>query len=99
MHRQATRSKRGTAVTARRILQQLFETHPAPVDASRALADFEGCRLAGTAQALTPMGWRILVKERVYSCFGVSCDIDEPLSALAARIELAERGVSCSEAG
>jgi hypothetical protein len=98
MHRQAARSNPGTAGTARRILQQLFETHPSTVDESRTLADFEGCKLAGTAEPLTPMGWRIRVKDRVYSCFGVSCDVDEPLSALVARIELAERGVCCTEA-
>jgi hypothetical protein len=36
------------------------------------------------------------VKDRVFSCFGVNFDIDEPLSTLVARIELAERGVRCT---
>jgi hypothetical protein len=98
MRRQAARRNTGSTGTARRVLQQLFEADVAHIDESRALADFEGCKLADTAGPLTPMGWRIRVKDRVFSCFGVTCEIDEPLSALVARIELAERGVCCTQA-
>jgi hypothetical protein len=82
--------------TARRVLQQLFDLDLATIDESSTLADFEGCNLPDTAEPLTPMEWRIRVKDRVFSCFGVNFDIDEPLSTLVARIELAERGVRCT---
>jgi hypothetical protein len=36
---------------------------------------------------------RIAEPDGVFSYFGVNCDLDEPLSTLVARIELAERGV------
>jgi len=98
MHRQAARRKTASTGTARRLLQHLFEAEPATIDESRTLADFEGCQLADTTGPLTPMAWRICVKDRVYTCFGVSCDLDEPLSVLVARIELAERGVCCTQA-
>jgi hypothetical protein len=93
---QATRQDRDCSNTARRILQQLFEIAPAAFDESDTLSDFEGCNLPDTAQPLTPMAWRIRVKDRVFSCFGVHCELDEPLSTLVARIELAERGVRCA---
>ena len=82
--------------TARRVLQQLFEIDLGAIDESGSLADYEGCDLRDVAEPLTRMGWRIRVKDRVFSCFGVDCEIDEPLSTLLARIELAERGVRCT---
>jgi hypothetical protein len=82
--------------TARRVLQQLFEIDLAAIDESGSLADYEGCDLRDIAEPLTRMGWRIRVKDRVFSCFGVDCEIDEPLSTLLARIELAECGVHCT---
>jgi len=88
-----TRQQSAWSTTARRVLRQLFEVDPAAIDESRTLADFEGCELRGIAGPLTPIAWRILLKDRIFSCFGVNFDIDEPLSTLVARIELAERGV------
>jgi len=82
--------------TVRRVLQQLFEIDATAIDESWTLADFEGCHLPDATEPLTRMGWRIRVQERVFACFGVTCDIDEPLSDLAARIDLAERGVCCT---
>jgi hypothetical protein len=82
--------------TARRVLQQLFEIDQAAIDESGSLADYEGCDLRDVAEPLSRMAWRILVKDRVFSCFGVDCEIDEPLSTLLARIELAECGVRCT---
>jgi len=82
--------------TARRILQQVLGIDRAAIDESGTLADFEGCTLPNVAQPLTALGWRTRVKDRVFSCFGVDCDVDEPLSALVARIELAEHGVHCT---
>ena len=64
--------------------------------ATRNVADFEGCSLPNISEPLTPMGWRIRVRDRVFAYFGVTCDVDEPLSTLIARIELAERGVRCT---
>jgi len=93
---QAAKRAKARSRTARRVLQQLFEVDPATIDESRTLADFEGCNLPNTAEALTPIAWRTRVKDRVFMCFGVDCDLDEPLSTLAARIELAERGVCCT---
>jgi hypothetical protein len=84
--------------TARRVLQQLFEVDPAAIDESKTLADFEGCDLRDIAGPLTPMGWRIRLKDRIFACFGVNFDIDEPLSTLVARIELAEHGVRYARA-
>ena len=81
--------------TAHRVLQQILGIDLAGINESCALADFEGCNLPD-GPALTAMEWRIRVKERVYACYGVDCHIDEPLSTLAARIELAERGVRCT---
>jgi hypothetical protein len=88
-----TRQQSAWSPTARRVLRQLFEVDPAAIDESRTLADFEGCELRDIAGPLTPMAWRIRLKDRIFSCFGVNFDIDEPLSTLVARIELAERGV------
>jgi hypothetical protein len=82
--------------TARRVLQQLFDIDPAAIDDAWTLADFEGCNLPAVSEPLTRMGWCIRVRDRVFACFGVTCDIDEPLSDLVARIELAERGVRCT---
>jgi hypothetical protein len=82
--------------TARRVLQQLFEIDLAAIDESGSLADYEGCDLRDVAEPLSRMGWRIRVKDRIFSCFGVDCEIDEPLSTLLARIELAESGVRCT---
>lgn len=82
--------------TARRVLQQLFEIDPAAIDETSSLSDYEGCDLRDVAGPLSRMGWRIRVKDRIFSCFGVDCDIDEPLSTLLARIELAEGGVRCT---
>jgi len=101
--RQATSSKaklksEGRRGTARRVLQQLFEIDPVAIDESGSLADYEGCNLPDVAEPLSPMGWRIRVKDRIFSCFGVNCEIDEPLSTLLARIELAESGVRCTQA-
>lgn len=93
---QAAKQDKARSRTARRVLQQLFEVDPASIDESRTLADFEGCSLPNTAGTLTPTAWRTRVKDRVFMCFGVDCDLDEPISALAARIELAERGVCCT---
>jgi len=93
---QAARQDTSWSRTARRILQQLLEVDPAAIDESHTLSDFEGCNLPDTAEKLTPMGWRIRVQDRIFSCFGVTCDVDEPISTLVARIELAERGVRCT---
>ena len=93
--RKAAKQQRARVGTARRVLQQLFGVEPATIDESCALADFEGCNPPG-APVLTPMAWRIWVKDRVFACYGVDCQIDEPLSTLVARIELAERGVRCT---
>jgi hypothetical protein len=93
--RKAAKRKPARPGTARRVLQQLFGIDPATIDESRALADFEGCNLPG-GPALTPREWRIRVKDCVFACYGVDCDIDEPLSTLVARIELAEHGVHCT---
>ena len=78
------------------MLQQLFDIDPVAVEESWTLADFEGCNLPGVTDPLTRTGWRIRVRDRVFICFGVTCDIDEPLSDLAARIDMAERGVRCT---
>jgi hypothetical protein len=102
MHQQAVAtgcaSREGQAqpCTVGRVLQQLFQIDRAAIDETWTLADFEGCKLPGVSEPLTAMGWRIRVRERVFTCFGVSCDIDEPLSDLVARIELAEHGVRCT---
>ena len=93
---QAAKQDNARSRTARRVLQQLFEVDPTTIDESRTLADFEGCNLPNTVQPLTPIAWRTRVKDRVFMCFGVDCDLDEPLSTLTARIELAERGVCCT---
>jgi hypothetical protein len=82
--------------TARRVLQQLLEVDAADIDESLTLADYEGCNLRDIAEPLTRMRWRIQLKDRVFSCFGVNFDIDEPISTLVARIELAEHGVRCT---
>jgi hypothetical protein len=82
--------------TARRVLRQLFEIDLPAIDESGSLADYEGCDLPDVTEPLSRMGWRIRVKDRVFSCFGVDCEIDEPLSTLLARIELAESGVRCT---
>jgi len=82
--------------TARRVLRQILDLDLAQIDESGTLADFEGCSLPDVAGPLTRMGWRIRVQDRVFACFGVTCDIDEPLSTLIARIELAEHGVRCT---
>lgn len=82
--------------TLRRVLLQLFEIESVTIDETWTLADFEGCSLPSVAEPLTPMGWRIRVRDRVFAYFGVTCDIDEPLSNLVARIEMAERGVRCT---
>lgn len=95
--RKAAKRKARTG-TARRILQQLFGLEPAAIDESSALADFEGCSLPDVPGVLSPMEWRILVKDRVFACYGVDCDVDEPLSTLVARVDLAEHGVHCSPA-
>lgn len=102
MHQQVVVPGRGPredearAGTVRKVLQQLFDIDAVTVDESWALADFEGCNLPDVTEKLTRMGWRIRVQDRVFACFGVTCDIDEPLSDLVARIELAERGVRCT---
>jgi hypothetical protein len=102
MHQQVVASNRAMRedeaplATARRVLQQLFDVNPATIDESWTLADFEGCNLLGVSEPLTAMGWRIRAREQVFTCFGVSCDIDEPLSDLVTRIEMAERGVRCT---
>jgi hypothetical protein len=93
---QAPRQEEARRGTARRVLRQLFGIDPAEIDESGTLADFEGCKLPDTAMPLTGMGWRIRVKDRVFACFGVTCDVDEPLSTLITRIELAEHGVGCT---
>lgn len=93
---QAPRNGEARSGTARRVLQKLFEVDPVRIDESSTLADYEGCDLCDVPGPLTPMAWRIRVKDRVFSCFGVNCEIDEPLSTLLARIELAERGVRCT---
>ena len=92
----ATRKDEAWSGTARRVLQQLFAIDREAIHESDTLADFEGCNLPDVNGPLTPMAWRIHVKDRVFSCFGVDCEIDEPLSCLVARIELAEHGVGCS---
>jgi hypothetical protein len=81
---------------ARRVLQQLFGVNLEAIDESGSLADFESCRLPGVDQPLTRMGWRIRVKDHIFSRFGVNCELDEPISTLVARIALAERGVRCT---
>jgi hypothetical protein len=81
---------------ARRVLQQLFDVDLESIDETGSLADFEHCSLPGVAEPLTRMGWRIRVKDRIFSCFGVNCELDEPISTLLARIELAECGVRCT---
>ena len=96
--RKASRENEARPDTARRVLRQLFDLDLAQIDESGTLADFEGCSLPDVAGPLTRMGWRIRVQDRVFSCFGVTCDIDEPISTLIARIELAERGVHCTQA-
>jgi len=93
---QAAKQDKARSRTARRVLQQLFEVDPATIDESHTLADFEGCNLPNTAEMLTPTAWRTRVKDLVFMCFGVDCDLDEPISTLAARIELAERGICCT---
>ena len=82
--------------TARRVLQELFDVDLATIDESGTLADYEGCDLPDVTEPLTRMAWRIRVKDRIFACFGVHCEIDEPLSTLLARIELAECGVHCT---
>ncbi len=94
--RKAAQQDTTASGTIRRILKHLFDIEPATIDGSATLGDFESYPLANTAGALTPTGWRTRVRDRVYFWFGVDCDIDEPLSVLAARIELAERGVHCT---
>ncbi|HEY4038986.1 MAG TPA: hypothetical protein VGM15_09205 [Burkholderiaceae bacterium] len=101
MHQQVVASSRAAREdesrdTARRVLQQLFDIDPAAINESWTLADFEGCNLPEVTEPLTSTGWRIRVRDRVFTCFGVTCDIDEPLSDLAARIDRAERGVRCT---
>jgi len=102
MHQQVVTSGRALreddaqTSTVRRVLQQLFDIDPATIDESWTLADFEGCNLPEVSEPLTRMGWRIRVRDRVFACFGVTCDIDEPLSDLVLRIEMAERGVRCT---
>jgi hypothetical protein len=81
---------------ARRVLRQLFEVDPEAIDESGSLADFESCSLPGVDEPLTRMGWRIRVKDHIFSRFGVNCELDEPISTLVARIELAEGGVRCT---
>lgn len=81
---------------ARRVLQQLFEVDLDAIDESGTLADFESCNLPGVTEPLTRMGWRIRVKDRIFSRFGVHCEIDEPISTLIARVKLAESGVRCT---
>jgi len=94
--RRAAKQMAARSGTARRILNQLFGFEPPAIDDSCALADFEGCSLPDAPGVLSPMEWRILVKDRVYACYGVDCDVDEPLSTLVARVDLAEHGVHCS---
>ncbi len=94
----ARRSRTPWSATARRILQQILNVEPAAIDESKSLSDFEGCALPDVAEPLSRMAWRIRVQDRVFSRFGVSCDLDEPLSTLVARIELAERGVCYARA-
>jgi hypothetical protein len=90
----AGRSKNATwSAAARRILQQILKVDPDTIDESQSLSDFEGCALPDIFEPLSRMAWRIRVQDRVFSYFGVNCDLDEPLSTLVARIELAERGV------
>ena len=96
VYARAPREDESRPATARLVLRQLFDVDLAEIDESGTLADFEGCNLPYAAGPLTRMAWRIRVKDRVFSCFGVSCDIEEPLSTLIARIELAERGVRCT---
>jgi hypothetical protein len=93
---QASRNDALRSGIARRVLQQLFELDVAAVDDSDTLADFENCSLPGVVEPLTRMGWRIRVKDHIYSRFGVNCEIDEPISNLVARIHLAESGVRCT---
>ncbi|MBV8210612.1 MAG: hypothetical protein JO133_11180 [Burkholderiaceae bacterium] len=93
---QAARKDETWAVMANRVLRQLFDGEPSAINESTALSDFEGCTLRDGPPSLSAMAWRIRVKDLVFSCFGVDCDIDEPLSSLVARIELAERGVRCT---
>jgi hypothetical protein len=90
------REEQAQGCTTRRVLQQLFDINPSAIDESWTLSDFEGCKLPQVAEALTPMGWRIRVRDLVFAFFGVTCEIDEPLSDLVARIEMAERGVRCT---
>jgi hypothetical protein len=96
--RKTARQKAARSGTARRILRQLFGLEPSAIDESCALVDFEGCSLPHVPGVLSPMEWRIHVKDRVYACYGVDCDVDEPLSTLVARVDLAEHGVHCSPA-
>ena len=101
MHQQVVTSSRAAREdeahdTTRRVLHQLFDIDPLAIDDSWTLADFEGCNLPKVTEPLTRMGWRIRVQDRVFACFGVTCDIDEPLADLVARIEMAERGVRCT---
>ena len=93
---QAARNEEPWPATARRVLGQLFDGEPGAIGESTTLSDFEGCTLRDAPGSLSAMTWRIRVKDLVFSCFGVDCDIDEPLSSLVARIELAERGVRCT---
>jgi hypothetical protein len=93
---QVAQTDAGRSGIARRVLQQLFEFDPEAIDESDTLADFEDRNLPGVAEPLTRMGWRIRVKDRIFSRFGVNCELDEPISSLVARIELAERGVRCT---
>jgi hypothetical protein len=93
---QAERVHAGRSGTAHRVLQQLFEVELPAIDESDSLADFENCKLPGITEPLTRMGWRIRVKDRIFSRFGVNCELDEPISTLVARIELAEQGVRCT---
>ena len=93
---QLTQAHADRSSIARRVLHHLFEVNLPTIDESDSLADFESCHLPGVAEPLTRMGWRIRVKDRIFSRFGVNCELDEPISTLVARIELAERGVRCT---
>jgi hypothetical protein len=93
---QVNRAHADRSNIARRVFHQLFGVDLPTVDESNTLADFEACDLPGVTEPLTRMGWRIQVKDRIFSRFGVNFELDEPISTLVARIELAERGVRCT---
>jgi hypothetical protein len=81
---------------ARQVLQQLFEVNVECIDETESLSDFEHCNLPGISEPLTRMGWRIQVKDRIFTRFGINFELDEPISTLLARIELAQSGVRCT---